>query len=267
MADTDRSAIADCLMQACDAAAEETLPRFRQGTTIDNKLAEGFDPVTEADRAAERVIRDVIGRRFARDTIIGEEYGTSQGSSARRWIIDPIDGTRAFITGIPVWGTLIGLYEGDRPLAGAMDQPFTGERYVALPSSNGCESFSMRASSQLQRLHTRPTRKLSQATMMTTSPHLLRNEQDERYFALEERVKMFRYGCDCYAYAMLSAGHIDLVVESGLNIYDIAALIPIIEGAGGVITNWEGGSASEGGQVIAAANRDVHAAALELLCG
>lgn len=261
----DTGALRSLFNDACDAAARETLPRFRADTTIDNKLSVGFDPVTEADRAAESAIRDVIEKRFPDHDIVGEEHGETDKDSQFQWIIDPIDGTRAFISGIPVWGTLIGLYNDGVPVAGVLDQPFTRERFLALPQGDQTTSWLHHADNEPRKLRTRDTDNLAQATLMTTTPHILQDPADQPYFRLENEVKLFRYGCDCYAYAMLAAGQIDLVVESGLNVYDIAALIPIIEGAGGIVTNWQGGSAAKGGQILAAANPAIHEAAIAML--
>ncbi len=253
----------------CDAAAAETLPRFRAATPIDNKLDHDFDPVTEGDRQAERAIRNLITSRYPNSGIVGEEFGNVRTDAEFKWIIDPIDGTRAFISGLPVWGTLIGLYRNGAPYAGAMDQPFTRERFLALPDENGtCTTSISIDKAEPEKLATRRTQKLEDATLMTTSPHLLKeNDERPRYDALERRVNMARYGCDCYAYSMVAAGQIDLVVESGLNIYDIAALIPIIEGAGGIVTDWHGNDASQGGQILAAANANLHQQAMETLRG
>ncbi len=250
----------------CEAAANETLPRFRRKMAIDNKRPADFDPVTEGDRMAEAAIRNILKADFPDHGIVGEEYGTENPDADYQWIIDPIDGTRAFISGIPVWGTLIGLYHQNKPIAGVADQPFTGERYMAFLDDTGSKTSSLfHNRNPPVQLQTSQTNDVSQATLMTTSPDLLRNETDKTYFNLEEQTKLARYGCDCYAYCLLASGHVDLVVESGLNIYDIAALIPIIENAGGVVTNWQGGDASEGGQVLAAANDEIHQQAMELL--
>jgi len=261
----DSEVLSYLLNEACDAAAHETLPRFRTNTTIDNKLTSGFDPVTEADRAAEAAIRELIEAVFPDHDIVGEEYGGTSKGSQFQWIIDPIDGTRAFISGIPVWGTLIGLYSDGIPVAGVLDQPFTRERFLALPDGEETKSSLNHADNEPLKLQTRDTKDITNATLMTTSPGLLEDTKDRSYFQLENAVKLFRYGCDCYAYAMLASGQVDLVVESGLNVYDIAALIPIVEGAGGVVTDWQGGSAARGGQVLAAANTTIHHAAMALL--
>ena len=247
--------------ELCDAAADMTLPLFRSKLGIVNKLDTGFDPVTKADREAERAIRALIDERYPDHGIVGEEFGIARPDASLQWIIDPIDGTRAFISGLPVWGTLIGLYENGVPVAGAMDQPFTRERYLAV---DGVSKLRTNGSG-LEQLTTKNTSRLDQATLMTTSPHLFQKEWEKAYFNVEREVKLFRYGCDCYAYCLLAGGWVDLVIESGLNVYDIAALIPIIEAAGGVVTSWSGADAFQGGSILAAANRDIHAQAIDLL--
>ena len=247
--------------QLCEAASAATLPLFRTNPGVANKLDDDFDPVTEADRNAEKAIRDLLENRFPDHGIVGEEFGSVRGDARYQWIIDPIDGTRAFISGIPVWGTLIGLYDEGRPIAGVMDQPFTRERYLGL---HGNASLSVGGGSPAQ-LQTSAVSSLGDATLMTTSPHLLETPEYQAYFDVEKRVRLFRYGCDCYAYCLLAAGQVDIVIESGLNIYDIAALIPIIENAGGIVTSWSGGDASQGGTILAAANRQIHAEAVSVL--
>ena len=177
-------------------------------------------------------------------------------------MLDPVDGTRAFVSGLPVWGTLIGLLRDGRPHAGMMAQPFTGERFWAA----GAGAFG-RWSGETRRLAASGATGLADATLMTTDPRLFAADEREAFARVEGAVRMSRYGCDCYAYAMVAAGQIDLVIESGLQVYDIAALIPIVEGAGGTVTDWRGGSAATGGQVLAAANPALHAAALTLLEG
>ncbi|MCY1485490.1 Histidinol-phosphatase [compost metagenome] len=178
------------------------------------------------------------------------------------WVIDPIDGTRAFISGLPVWGTLIGLYRNGEAVMGLMDQPFTGERYFA----DG-EKATYRGPGGEKVLSTRACNSLSDAVLFTTSPHLYTGAFKTRYEALQSKVRLFRYGCDCYAFALLAAGHIDLVIECGLKPYDVGGLIPLIEQAGGIVTNWQGGPAEMGGEVIAAGSAELHAQALEILKG
>ncbi|MEM6463067.1 MAG: histidinol-phosphatase [Pseudomonadota bacterium] len=243
-----------------DAAAKETLPRFRTNTSVVNKMQSGFDPVTEADRAAEAAIRSLIEKSYPEHGILGEEHGSFGLDREYLWVIDPIDGTRAFISGLPVWGTLIGLYRNGRAVAGVMDQPFTGERYVA---DQGGTHY--RGPDGERKVAARDCGDLSKATLFTTSPHLYSGEKDVRYRAVEEKVNLFRYGCDCYAFSLVASGHADLAIEADLAAYDIAALIAILESAGAVVTDWKGGRPEQGGDIIAAGSRAVHEQALQLL--
>jgi len=252
--------VRDTLIEAMDRAADETLPHFRTGTIIDNKDAAGFDPVTRADRDAETAIRDTILARFPDHKIIGEEHGTTGDGSAYSWIIDPVDGTRAFVAGVPVWGTLIGVAHEGRVFAGAMSQPFIGETFLGLPDGatymRHGESRPISASSVTA---------LDDARLFTTTPSLFLGPKRMAYDRLEAAVKLPRYGCDCYAYCLLAAGQVDLVVEPALNIYDIAALIPIVRAAGGVLTTFDGAAPDRGGDIIAAATPELHAAAMEMM--
>lgn len=242
------------------AAAKETLPRFRSDGAIANKVAGGFDPVTEADREAERVIRKLIADRYPEHGIVGEEFGAERSDSRHVWVIDPIDGTRAFISGLPLWGTLVGLMEDGRAVAGMMSQPFTGELFRASGGKGEREDPHGRAM-----LKTRPTVSLGDALMCTTTPALFEGAKREAYDRVESAARLARYGTDCYAYAMLSAGQIDLVVETGLHAYDIVALVPLIEAAGGVVTTWSGERPESGGDIVAAATRELHEQTLALL--
>lgn len=249
------------LVDAAQAAANETLPLFRTTMSVANKHATGFDPVTEADTRAERAIRDVISRHFPDHAITGEEEDDKETGSPWCWIIDPVDGTRAFISGVPVWGTLIGLTHEGRAVAGIMSQPFIGETFIALPGMaryrNGETVLPLKASGVTE---------LADARLFTTTPALFHTKKlRDAYDAVENAALQVRYGCDCYGYALLAAGHADLVVEAGLNSYDIAALIPIIEEAGGVIATWDGGRADKGGDVVAAASEPLLEATLRLL--
>ena len=250
------------LFSLAAAAAAETMPRFRAGGAISNKLNSGFDPVTEADHAAEKAIRALIEEKFPDHGILGEEYGAVGLDREHVWIIDPIDGTRAFISGLPVWGTLIGLKSNGIAAAGLMSQPFTGEIFYAL----GGASFLAKDGVE-RRLKASAVEQLSDATLFTTTPHLFKAEARERFDRMENKVKLSRYGCDCYAYAILAAGFIDLVVETGLKPYDIAALVPIIESAGGIVTCFDGSRPEKGGDIIAAATPKLHAAAMEIMAG
>ena len=245
------------------ASGQAILPFFRAKHATEDKSAGGvFDPVTEADRAGEVVMRNLIRQTFPAHGVLGEEFGTEQADAEYVWVLDPIDGTRAFISGIPVWGTLIGLARDGIPVYGMMNQPFTGERF----SGDGRKAR-YEGPNGPRDLRTRAVTSLAEATLMTTSPGLFEGEQRDAYGRVEAAVRLARYGCDCYAYCMLAAGHIDLVIESGLKPYDIVALIPIVEGAGGIVTSWSGDSAAGGGTVIAAGNKALHEAALALLRG
>jgi myo-inositol-1(or 4)-monophosphatase len=248
------------LHDLCDAAQAQTLPRFRAAMAVENKEAEGFDPVTQADRAAETAIRELIMQRYPQHGIIGEEEDAIRPDAEYCWIIDPIDGTRSFICGLPSWGTLIGLQHRGAPVAGVMAQPFTGERFIGTEGMAHLVQHGNR-----KRLATRKTGRLADALMMTTTPFLFDEGDIARYRAVEAACRLTRYGYDCYAYAMVAAGQIDLVVESNLKSYDIAPLIPVIEGAGGIVTTWDGTSARDGGRIIAAANAAIHKEALRLL--
>ena len=251
-------AFADTL---ADAAGKAILPYFRAQHSITNKLDDGrFDPVTEADQAAERAMLALIEREFPDHGVLGEEYGERASKSGYQWILDPIDGTRAFISGLPTWGVLIGLYYENRPLIGVMDQPFTQERYRGwMDGANATTRNSTHA------LKTRACASLGEATFSTTSPDLFVDEEAKAWANIRAQAKLVRYGYDCYAYCMVAAGHIDGVVESGLKPFDIAALIPIITGAGGGVCRWDGGDASQGGRVLAFGCERVRDAALALL--
>lgn len=253
------------LLDAADVAAAHTLPRFRTTIAVDNKWTEGFDPVTEADREAELAVREVITKRFPDHGLIGEEWDDKPAAGRFAWVIDPIDGTRAYISGVPVWGTLVGLLVDGRAVAGLMAQPFTGEVYLSLPG----EAHYFRGD-QSQPLGTSAVTELAAAKLTTTSPDLfLRAGRDlsAQWRLVSEASLTVRYGLDCYGYCLLAAGHLDLVVEAGLKNVDIAPLIPLIRNAGGVVTTWDGGEAEAGGDIVAAATPQLHAAALAVLNG
>jgi len=258
--------LADIADLMADAAARETLPRFRQHLGVENKLANStsgntFDPVTEADRRAESVMRELLATHYEQDGIIGEEFGHRKGSSEREWILDPIDGTRAFITGVPQWGTLIGVRQQSKPVFGLVDQPFLGERYTG----SALGAFRQYRGKPRESLIVRSCPLLSEAVMLTTSPDMFDEQELSVFEQLRHAVKMSRFGGDCYAYCMLASGFVDLVVESDLQAYDIQPLIPIIEAAGGIVSNWSGEPLTAGGQVIAAGDSSVHEAAVALL--
>ncbi len=254
-------ALEHTLLAAVEAAKTITLPSFRSGIIVENKLEQGFDPVTRADRDVEQVIRQVIEKAFPDHAIIGEEQETKQTNSPFSWIIDPIDGTRAFITGVPVWGTLIGIAHEEKLFAGIMSQPFTGETFIAL----GDQAMYLRDGQIAKPLSVSSVKTLAEARLLTTTPALFQGRQRLAYNDLENQVRLARYGCDCYAYCLLASGDVDLVVEAGLNIYDIAALIPIIKNAGGIITTFDGSSPDKGGDIIAAATPELHKQAMDIM--
>ena len=244
-------------------SGETILPFFRTALSVADKGRPGsFDPVTAADHAAESAMRTLIRRTFPDHGIIGEEFGEERASAEYVWVLDPIDGTKSFIAGMPAWGTLIALLRKGEPVFGMMNQPFTRERFSG--DSGGAR---YRGPAGERALRVRHCAGLGEAVLFTTSPRLM-NEPDRAAFArVEGAAKLSRYGGDCYAYCMLAAGHIDLVIETELKPYDVLPLIPIIAGAGGVVTSWEGGTPNAGGRVVVAGDKRVHAAALEMLRG
>jgi myo-inositol-1(or 4)-monophosphatase len=251
------------LLELAPRAAAIALPYFRHPLRVEDKGTTHFDPVTAADREVEALLREAISVRFPDHAIMGEEFGNKAGNGDWQWVIDPIDGTRAFISGIPTWATLIGLCAGDIPVLGLMSQPFTGEVFV------GCSAGSeWRQGDECRALATRATATLGEASLFATTPDMFSRPLEwEAFERVSARVRLTRFGADAYAYCMLAAGQIDLVIEAGLGFYDIAALVPIIEGAGGVVTDWTGAPVRQGGRVIAAANPVLHASALALLNG
>jgi histidinol phosphatase-like enzyme (inositol monophosphatase family) len=260
------AALLDTAHHLADLSGEVIMPRFRRPIAIDDKGSSfGFDPVTAADRDAERVISRYLARHHPGHAIVGEEHGgrDGDGSSKLRWVIDPIDGTKAFIMGSPMWGTLIGLLDEDQPVLGMVNQPFTGERIWSARNATYWRTLSGRP----RRVRTRACRRLADAIVTTTGPNLMRDSDRDRFAAVSERARLTRYGGDCYGYMLVAGGYVDLVIETGLKPHDVVALIPIIERAGGTITTWEGAPATSGGRVIAAGDPALHAAALKVLAG
>lgn len=256
-----RRELIDVAHALADAAAVETLPRFRRRDLgLLSKETARFDPVTEADRAAETAMLAVLERRRPLDAVLGEEHGARAGESGLTWVLDPIDGTRAFITGAPVWGTLVAVGDGAGPAFGVIDQPYTGERF-----SGGFGAATFARAGLETPLLVRPCAGLGEATLLTTHPEIGTPEERAAFDRLAARCRLVRHGLDCYAYAMVAAGHADLVVEAGLHAYDIQAPMAVIEAAGGVVTAWDGGPAQAGGRVIAAGDRSVHRAAMGIL--
>lgn len=254
----DFSAFVD---QLAAVAGETILPFFRTSIGIDDKGPAGhFDPVTAADRAAEQAMRALIKRHFPAHGIIGEEFGNDRADAEYVWVLDPIDGTKSFIAGMPVWGTLIALTRMGEPVFGTMHQPFTRETFSG---DGGAASY--QGPGGKRDLHVRRCASLSEAMLFTTSPLLMNDADRETFQRVEREVRLSRYGGDCYAYCMLAAGHIDLVIETELKPYDIIPLIPIVSGAGAIATSWDGGPAALGGRVVVSGDPRVHEAALKML--
>jgi len=233
---------------------------FRRSFTIENKEVGGFDPVTSADRAIEAALRDAVVSRYPEHGIVAEEGAARGSQSPYTWFIDPIDGTRAFMMGSPLWGTLVGLTHNEMPLLGLLGQPVLDEVFFGSPAGSWLITANGR-----QRLQSRDCGALSNAALACTHPDLFDSETRVAFDALARQCLLHRFGGDCYNYAMLAAGFVDLVVEGQLNSYDIVPLIPVIEGAGGVISDWEGEPPLNGGYVVAAATAELHRQALEVL--
>ena len=242
-----------------DESGAVILRYFRQTLAIDDKdHIAGFSPVTVADREAEATIRTLIEASCPDHGILGEEYGHERPDARFTWVIDPIDGTKAFISGMTTWGTLIALQDRGRGIIGILNQPFLGERFVG----HGEGAYLGE-----RRLRTRPCDDLGAAVLYATEPDMFAPAERAAFDALAARTRMRRFGADCYAYGMLAAGFIDLVVEASMNIWDYAALIPIIEGAGGLVTAWDGGPVGADGRVLAVGDPRLQPAALEILAG
>lgn len=249
--------------ELADSARIATLAHFRQpGLTADTKETTHFDPVTVADRASEQAMREILARRRPHDGILGEEFGATAGSSGLTWVLDPIDGTRGYLSGTPTWGVLISVADATGPIYGIIDQPYIQERF-----EGGFGLASVTGPMGVTPLQCRSPRALSQAIMLSTFPEIGTAEEGAAFRRVVPNTRLVRYGMDCYGYALLAAGQIDLVIEAGLQTYDVQAPIAVIEAAGGIVTNWQGGSAHQGGQVLAAANAEIHAAAMALLNG
>ncbi|MFM1862982.1 MAG: hypothetical protein RLZ26_1504 [Pseudomonadota bacterium] len=244
-----------------DAARMTTLGHFRsRGLRAESKEAARFDPVTIADRETEAAMRAVLAARRPEDAILGEEYAPTAGRTGLTWVIDPIDGTRSYMSGTPVWGVLIAVCDAGGPVYGLIDQPFTGERF-----EGGLGQAGMVWPGGAAALGTRTTGQLGDAILFSTFPEVGTPAERAGFEAVARRVRLTRYGMDCYAYALVALGQIDLVIEAGLEAYDVCAPIAVIEAAGGVVTDWRGRRAHGGGRILAAANPALHAEALALL--
>ncbi len=241
-------------------AGSATLQHFRSDLSIENKAGpNAFDPVTQADKLAETIIRDGLSEKYPTHSIVGEEFGGEIGDGPT-WIIDPIDGTRSFMSGMLHWGVLLGFYDQGEPQFGAMYQPFTEELFWGDNSS-----ASYKRGNLTRELRVSSCEGLGLATLAATGPEMFKGDEIAGFEAVRDEARQVRFGGDCYLYALIAMGQIDIGVESGLQPYDIAALIPIIRGAGGQVTDWRGESAAMGGQVLATGDARVHAEALKLL--
>jgi myo-inositol-1(or 4)-monophosphatase len=247
-----------------DAAGEVIRPYFRRQIDITDKgLAKGavFDPVTAADKGAEAAIRAIIERERPNDGILGEEFGEKASGNGLKWVLDPVDGTRAFITGRHEWGCLIALEKNDQPVLGILDQPVLRERFIGV--NGGAQLF---VDGKPTPLHVRACADLSEAVVCATHPDAYFSAVEAEALRRVERAsRMSRFGGDCYLFGVLAHGFVDLIIESTFNRWDVAALIPIVEGAGGIITDWQGRSCTHGGQILAAGDKRIHAQAMKLL--
>jgi histidinol phosphatase-like enzyme (inositol monophosphatase family) len=262
----DKDEAADLVATAhelADAARVATLAHFRSaGLTADTKETERFDPVTVADRESEARMRDILARRRPQDGILGEEFGAVAGSSGLTWVLDPIDGTRGYLSGTPTWGVLISVRDAAGPLYGIIDQPYIRERF-----EGGLGRAEVNGPSGRAPLRARGPRALSQAILFSTFPEVGTADEGAAFRRVAGQARLTRYGTDCYGYALIAAGQIDLVIEAGLQAYDVQAPIAVIEAAGGVVTDWQGRPCLDGGRILAAANAAIHAEALALLNG
>lgn len=262
MTPDEKTSLIDTAHAIADAAGATILPYFRAtgGIAAENKEKDRFDPVTIADRQAEQAMREIIASRRPTDSILGEEHGHTPGTSGLTWVLDPIDGTRGFMSGTPTWGVLIAVSDDTGPLFGIIDQPYIGERFWG-----GFGQSGMTGPQGARALGTRATATLDDAILFTTFPEVGTCREMAAFRSVAQHVKLTRYGTDCYAYALLAAGQIDLVIEAGLHPYDVHGPIAVIQAAGGIVTNWQGGAAHEGGRLLAAANPQIHRAALDIL--
>ena len=244
-----------------ETARRETLARFASGCAVENKGGDGaFDPVTEADRAAETAMRELIESHFPDHGIQGEEYGDKASRSRYIWSLDPIDGTRSYMCGLPSWVTLIALLEDGEPVGGLIDNPCLDELYVGFAGKAYLQKGSLQVS-----IRTSGCTSLEDARLSTTDPYLFEPHARQRFDRLRTCSRTIRWGYDGYAYARLAAGTLDLVVESALKPYDYNALIPIVRAAGGTFGDWSGGAEFKGGNVIAAATRELYLAAVSIM--
>jgi len=235
------------------AAGQVTLPLFRTDCGDDNKAGPGaYDPVTAADRGAEAAIRRLIAERFPDHGVIGEEYGEDRPDAEFVWVLDPVDGTRAFVSGLPLWTTLIALRHAEKPVVGVIAQPYLDEIFVGGPSGTRLLD---RSGERALRVRSCP--RLTEAVIATTDPALFTGSELGAWTQVRAAARLARLGCDAYAYAMVALGRVDLVAESGLKLWDWSALVPVVEGAGGLVADWRGGAPDASGRIAACGDRRV----------
>jgi inositol-phosphate phosphatase/L-galactose 1-phosphate phosphatase/histidinol-phosphatase len=255
----DLDAFRTLALRLADAAGAEIRPHFRRPIIVEDKP--DLTPVTVADRAAEAAMRELIEAHFPEHGIVGEEFGGVREDAEFVWVLDPIDGTKSFISGVPLFGTLIALTRRRRPILGIIDQPISRERWIGATGRptmfNGAP------------IHCRACPALAAATLFATTPDMFKGDDRAVFARLSAAVKLVRFGADCYAYGLLAAGFIDLVLEASLKPYDFCAMVPIVEGAGGVATDWRGEALdlASDGRILVAGDRRAHLAALALLDG
>jgi len=270
MKDIDKDIAFTFANELADAAAKITLPLFRQSLDVSSKMQDGFDPVTKADKDTEQKLRDLINARYPDHAILGEEFGFKAGTEYQ-WTIDPIDGTRAYISGMPSWGTLIALSkitdDGNlTALMGLADQPYIKERYFGWMSNDTAEASLNSNRNDKKNMATRPCQAIEDAVLATTDSNLFTNTPTESiWLNISSQTRLNRYGGDWYNYMLLADGHIDIVIEQGLQAYDIQALIPIICAAGGKVSDWQGHTPMQAGAVLACGDARLHAHMIELL--
>ena len=263
LTDADKADLVSTAAELADAARVATLAYFRSdGLTADTKEVHRFDPVTAADRLSETRMRNILARRRPDDAVLGEEFAAKTGTSGLTWVLDPIDGTRGFLSGTPTWGVLISVADATGPVYGLIDQPYIGERF-----EGGFGRAQMVGPMGSKALRCRAARALGDSILFSTFPEVGTADEGAAFRRVAAKARLVRYGMDCYAYALIAAGQIDLVIEAGLQAYDVQAPIAVIEAAGGIVTDWQGRPVHHGGQVLAAANAGIHAEALALLNG
>lgn len=245
--------------ELADAARPIAARYFRTPVTIDDKSDQS--PVTIADREAETAMRDLLERHVPDHGVFGEEHGAVRTDAEYVWVLDPIDGTKAFITGLPIFGTLVALLHRGKPVMGIIDQPILKERWLGVEGR--------RSTFNGQPISVRACPSLASAYMYSTAPIMFPGAYEKPHETLTRKVKLFRWGGDCYAYGLLASGHVDLVVEASLKLYDFAALVPVVKGAGGLITDWRGKALDmqSDGSVLAAGDPAIHRAAMGVLAG